>query len=204
MKLPIMYTGNPGLSELVEGIQKERNEQETALALRNENNENATATYSTVIWLSDESEKNQQGLGARFMLCKGCAGELSEYTLQLGNFHKTRNQRFSRQGDSGGQKLDLSIKEWQMLISKSEEMTKILQDSFAMENQRYAVRCNSCCAISDLFRVLGSPKCKLIWKLTSCSFKTKHPQVLLVEEKCLVERPWVASLTKAFVLTDST
>ena len=95
-----------------------------------------TATFSDVYWLSEEARQAEFGLGARFYLCQTPIGrKMSEYTLQMGIYGKTRNGRYSRRNDSA--KMDLSVNEWKMLLQTTPRMIEELTDLKKIEEERY-------------------------------------------------------------------
>ena len=94
-----------------------------------------TATFSDIYWLSEEARQAEFGLGARFYLCQTPIGrKMSEYTLQMGIYAKTRNGRYSRRNDSA--KMDLSVNEWKMLLQMTPRMIEELTDLKKIEEER--------------------------------------------------------------------
>ena len=131
--MPTPPAQNGKFDKMMEEVEKEKIEQENILAELTD--ENGKETYSTVFWLNDMSCKLQSGRGVRFMLRKAPPGKVSEYVVQIGNFHKTKNQRYSRQGEN--YKMDLTVQEWKALVDKTPEMIEKFTEAYQHESSRY-------------------------------------------------------------------
>ena len=126
------------LDSVVNEINKEVATQQQALAVEN-GKTTTNATFSEVFWLNPEAARAEQGLGARFMLRQVAKGvDVSEYTLQLGSYVRTKAQRFHRLKDSG-KYVDLSISEWRLLLEHSQPMMDKLIQLKKVESERYVL-----------------------------------------------------------------
>ena len=130
-----------GLDSVMEQINTETREQQEALKVPDNNIETAQATYSETFWFNEESQKMENGLGARFMLRKAALGaDVSEYRLEMGQFVKTKAQRFHRKMESNH--MDLSIREWKMFIDQLPKMLKRFCELKKEEEKRYKIIIN--------------------------------------------------------------
>lgn len=123
------------LSDIIRCIHSEQEEQGAACQ-EGEGGEGMTCTFSKVHWLSKQAEQLESGLGGRFFLAKKRVGrEVSDYSLQLGTYIKTKNQRFYRKKDAN--KIDLSIEEWGRLLKLAPAMTDSFLSAMNQETQRW-------------------------------------------------------------------